>query len=290
MAQSSILNSTEYNPNGSGFILPRSPFCCPPLLEVENLTVKINGSIILVDGVSLKIEKGEVVALIGESGSGKTTIAQAIGQIYLPSSRPHLSGSIRFKGQELIGMKSSHLRKYRGAGIAYIFQDPLAALNPVQPVGVQIAESYMIAKNKSFDEAHEAVIKIMKDVYLPKPEALFWKYPFELSGGMRQRIAISCVAIQEPELIIADEPTSALDAALQMEILEILLKRVREEKTALLMITHDFSLVEEVAKFAYVLDSGRIVESASMDEILRVQNNPKAKALVLAYKRLQGVL
>ena len=176
--------------------------------------MKISSGVALIDGVSLEIQKGETVAIVGESGSGKSTLAQAIGQIYLPGQQMEVQGSVRFRGHELIGLSQNQLRPYRGRHIAYVFQDPLAALDPIQPVGLQIAEGLGSA-DISFDEAYERVIKILEQVRLPHPEQLFWRYPHELSGGMRQRIAIGAAAILRPELIIADEPTSALDAALQ---------------------------------------------------------------------------
>lgn len=257
------------------------------LLSIEKLSVYVQSRIRLLDQVSLNVQKGEVVALIGESGSGKTTLAQAIGQIYLPSQKVELEGSVRFRGDELVGLSESSLRKYRGRHIGYVFQDPYGALNPIQPIGMQIAESLTLRSDISFDEAFEKSVQIMENVFLPHPRELFWRYPHELSGGMRQRVVIAAVALLKPDLIIADEPTSALDAALQQEIMEILLKEVRSDHSGLLIVTHDFSLVESIASKAYVLDHGKVIEEGTIEELLRSPKAPKTQALVSAYRRLQ---
>jgi len=233
------------------------------------------------------VQKGEVVAIVGESGSGKTTLAQAIGQIYLPGQKVELTGSVRFNGDELVGLSDSALRKYRGRDIGYVFQDPYGALNPIQPIGMQISESLTLTSDISFDEAFEQSVQMMEKVFLPNPRELFWRYPHELSGGMRQRVVIATVALLKPDLIIADEPTSALDAALQQEILEILLEQVRSEHAGLLIVTHDFSLVEKIASRAYVLDKGRVIEEGMIEELLRAPQEPKTKALVSAFRRLE---
>ncbi|MBT3605822.1 MAG: ABC transporter ATP-binding protein, partial [Candidatus Latescibacteria bacterium] len=219
------------------------------LLQVENLSVQFhieNHTVEAVRGVSFHIEKGETVALVGESGSGKSVSALSILQLlpYPRASHPH--GSILFDGQEMLGASEDDLRKIRGARISMIFQEPMTSLNPLHTIEKQIAEVVMLHQRVSREEARARALDLLHKVHLPDPETRLKSYPHQLSGGQRQRVMIAMALANEPDLLIADEPTTALDVTIQAEILKLLQDLQAEFQMAVLLITHDLTIVRHV--------------------------------------------
>lgn len=238
------------------------------VLEIKNLTISFDGKK-AVDNLSLELNAGEIVGLVGESGCGKSLTAFSVLGITPPDSA--LSGEILYNKNDLLKLDAESKRKIRGNKISLIPQDPMSALNPVFTVGEQISEVLEVHKNISHSEA----IKISKDtlasVNISNPEQRLNDYPYQFSGGMRQRVLIAMALVNEPDVLIADEPTTALDVTVQLQILEIM-KELRNKGKAVLLITHDLGVVSEVCDRVYVMYLGKIVESASTKEIF---SNPK---------------
>jgi peptide/nickel transport system ATP-binding protein len=256
-----------------------------PLLDIENVRVlyEVRGqSAPAVDGVSLSVEAGGSLAIAGESGCGKTTLAMAC--LALLPRNATVEGSIRFKGEEMVGAKPGRLRAMRWAGISMIFQGAMNALNPVQRVGRQLAEAILLHEKISPGEANERVRRLTEEVGIPAARAR--DYPHEFSGGMRQRAMIAMALACNPPLVIADEPTTALDAMVQAQILAVL-KRLRDELgLALILITHDLSVIAEICDDVAIMYAGRIVESGPAGKILAGPTHPYTQALVGAFPRV----
>jgi peptide/nickel transport system ATP-binding protein len=256
-----------------------------PLLDIENVRVlyEVRGqSAPAVDGVSLSVEAGGSLAIAGESGCGKTTLAMSC--LGLLPSNATVEGSIRFKGEEMVGAKPGRLRAMRWAGISMIFQGAMNALNPVQRVGHQLAEAILLHEKISPKEANERVRKLTEEVGIPAARAR--DYTHEFSGGMRQRAMIAMALACNPPLVIADEPTTALDAMVQAQILAVL-KRLRDELgLALILITHDLSVIAEICDDVAIMYAGRIVESGPAGKILAGPTHPYTQALVGAFPRV----
>jgi peptide/nickel transport system ATP-binding protein len=214
-----------------------------------------------VDGVSLTLRPGETVGLVGESGSGKSVTSHAISGL-LPDRGVDVRGSIRFGGHELVNARESVLRSVRGNGIACIFQDPLSSLNPVLTVGTHLTDVLTRNGGVSRGDARRQAVDLLQRVQIPDAAARTHAYPHQLSGGMRQRVAIAMALACEPRLLIADEPTTALDVTVQAQVLTLIRDLVRDTQTALLLITHDLGIVAGMCERAYVMYSGRVVESA----------------------------
>ena len=229
-----------------------------PLLSVEGLEV-VAGSRPVVCGVSFHVGRGETVALVGESGSGKSTIALTVARLLPPSLRV-VSGSVRFKGRDLLRIPEREMLGYRGRRIGLIFQDPLAALNPIMTVGRQLAEAVQRHSDLRRQALRERSLELLRRVGFPEPERFLESYPHQLSGGQRQRVVIAIALAGGPELLIADEPTPALDPSLQDQILELLKGLQKEGELGLLFITHDLRLVERIADRTVVLERGQVVE------------------------------
>ena len=259
------------------------------VLEIQNLRVAFEaprGIIRAVEGVSLSVAEGECLALVGESGCGKSVTSLAAMRL-LDESRAvvrtdrHILG-----GEEISGLPEKRMQELRGSKAAMIFQDALSALNPVMTVGRQIDEIFLRHTKLSKKEARERSISALTAVGIPDAAARYRSYPHVLSGGMRQRVLIAMAFACEPELIIADEPTTALDVTIQAQILE-LLRRMREERgTALLLISHDLSVVASIADRIAVMYSGRIVEQAPARELLTAPRHPYTRGLLSAVVRL----
>jgi oligopeptide/dipeptide ABC transporter ATP-binding protein len=233
------------------------------LLEVEDLRVgfAVGGrELRAVDGVSLKVNPGTTLAIIGESGSGKTVSCRAIMGL-LPSGTA-ITGSARLRGSELIGLSDSELRKHRGADMAMVFQDPARSLNPTMRVGLQIAEAIRTHRKVSKAEAQAQAIELLRLVRIPAADRRFHEYPHQLSGGMRQRVMIAMALACRPKLLIADEATTALDVTTQAQIMELLLDLQDELDMALIMISHDLGLAASYADEVIVMYAGKIVEQA----------------------------
>ncbi|HEY0297448.1 MAG TPA: ABC transporter ATP-binding protein, partial [Bordetella sp.] len=236
----------------------------PRVLSVEGLSIALPKGAdreLAVRDVSLEIFKGETVCLIGESGSGKSMVANAVmGLLPQPYVRP-VAGRIDFEGRNLLAMTDRGLRKLRGEKMAMVFQDPLSALNPLLRIGTQLDE--MLRAHRSgmpAEERREKIVQALREVELPNPGLLGQSYPFRLSGGQRQRVLIAAALLLEPDLLIADEPTTALDVTTQAAILALIHRLQQKTDTAVLFITHDFGVVSEIADRVAVMRHGEIVE------------------------------
>src|ERR1700761_9590081 len=248
------------------------------LLEVEDLRVAfaVGGrEVRAVDGVSYQVEPGRTLAIIGESGSGKTVGCRAIMGL-LPAGT-QISGSARLRGTELIGLSHSHLRKHRGRDMSMVFQDPARSLNPTMKVGKQITEAIRTHREVSKAEAHAQAIELLRLVRIPAADRRFHEYPHQLSGGMRQRVMIAIALACRPRLLIADEATTALDVTTQAQIMELLLDLQAELNMALIMISHDLGLAASYADEVVVMYAGKIVEQAPAKRLFGANGTVKMR-------------
>ncbi len=240
------------------------------LLEIENLGVRFDlesETVEAVRGVDLKVEQGETVAVVGESGSGKSVTALSVLQLlpYPRASHPH--GSVRFGGEELLGATEHTLRGVRGNRISMIFQEPMTSLNPLHTVEKQVSEVLTLHQGLSRKGARERTLELLARVGLPDPEKRLNAYPHQLSGGQRQRVMIAMALANEPDLLIADEPTTALDVTIQAQILELLEELQKEFGMAIMLITHDLSIVRHIADRVYVMTQGKVVEKGRTKDL-----------------------
>jgi microcin C transport system ATP-binding protein len=255
-----------------------------PLVEISDLSVSfktVDGVVDAVKRVSLRIERGEIVALVGESGSGKSVTALSIPQL-LPPGAFHPSGSIRFDGTELLGAGADKLRELRGARISMVFQEPMTSLNPLHTLEKQVGEVIRIHRRLDAQATRTRVLELLNLVGLRDAEQRLAAYPHELSGGQRQRVMIAIALANEPDLLIADEPTTALDVTIQAQILSLLKSLQSRLKMAVLLITHDLTIVGKVAERVAVMTGGEIVETGPVDEILHAPRHPYTRRLVAA--------
>jgi oligopeptide/dipeptide ABC transporter ATP-binding protein len=259
-----------------------------PLLSVRDLSIRYRtrlSTVQAVDSASFDLERGKIVAIVGESGCGKTTTGLSIVKL-LPQDAEYVSGSILFKGTDLVTTDEKSLRRVRGRQISLIFQDPIAGLNPVLTIGDQVAEiltSHLDLKKK---EAKKQAIQVLRDVGLAEPEQVAKSYTFQLSGGMCQRVMIGIATALNPDIIIADEPTSALDVTVQAQILWQLDQLRKTRGTAILLITHDFGVVSNLADEVLVMYGGRIVEAGDVSVTLREPLHPYSHALMATLPRM----
>ena len=253
-----------------------------PLLRVERLTTVFDlrgGPVAAVDDVSFEIHRGETFGLVGESGSGKSVTALSIMRLIQTPGRI-ASGRILFKGHDLLTLDEPRMRAVRGADISLIFQEPMTALNPVFPVGDQVAEALIVHDRASRREAKAAAVELLRAVRIPNPESRVTDYPHQLSGGQRQRVMIAIALACRPSLVIADEPTTALDVTIQAEILDLLREMKSQFNLALLLITHDLGVVAETADRVAVMYAGRIVETGPVGAIFRQPRHPYTRGLL----------
>ena len=258
------------------------------ILEVEDLYVQYaDGSkrVRAVDGVSFSLRRGSTLALVGESGCGKTTAALAMLGL-LPHPGKVTGGSVRFKGEDILSIKRDKLRRLRGRAISMIFQDPVSGLNPVLSVGEQVQEIITTHNRISSREAKRMVYDALERVGLSDPEQLSKRYPYQLSGGMGQRVAIAIATVLNPAVIIADEPTSSLDVTVQAGILNELERLCSERGTSILLITHDLGVVAQMAEDVAVMYAARIAERGSVHQVLRRPRHPYTWALLRALPRV----
>ena len=248
------------------------------LLKVENLRTTF-GPLVAVNDVSFEIRKGETLGLVGESGSGKSVTAFSIIRLVQEPGQV-VSGKILFQGQDLMAASEAEMRHVRGAGIGFVFQEPMAALNPVMRVGAHIAEALQVHGLASGPEARARAIDLLRAVKIVDPEKRVDDYPHQLSGGMRQRVMLAIALACRPPLVIADEPTTALDVTVQAQILELLRDMKREFDLSLLLITHDFGVIAEMADRVAVMYRGKIVEQAPVRDIFRNPQHPYTKGLL----------
>ena len=259
------------------------------VLQVRDLRTEFttdDGQFPAVDGVSFSIEAGQTLAIVGESGCGKSVTALSImGLVPNPPGRI-TGGSILFEGRELVGAPARDLLDLRGNGLAMIFQEPMTSLNPAFTIGDQIVEGLLRHRTMPRAQARERAIEVLRQVRIPAPEQRFDAYPHKLSGGMRQRAMIAMALACEPRLLIADEPTTALDVTIQAQILELMRALQAETGTAVILITHDLGVVAEVADEVAVMYSGRIVERAPVRAIFDAPQHPYTVGLLGSIPRL----
>jgi peptide/nickel transport system ATP-binding protein len=258
-----------------------------PVLKVKDFTVEF-----WVDGVwypaavnmNFEVSPGQVLAIVGESGSGKSTTA--MGLMTLLASNARMSGSVKVKGQEMLGAKGSILRKFRGKEVAYIFQEPMTALNPVYTIGFQIIETLRTHFDMGPKEARARALELITMVEIPDPATSIDKYPHQLSGGQRQRAMIAQALACDPGLLVADEPTTALDVTVQAEVLDLMRNLKDRLNSAILLITHDMGVVADMADEILVMKDGLTVEHGSADQIFNRPAHPYTQQLLSAVPKL----
>lgn len=259
------------------------------LLEIKNLQLDFtthDGTARAVDGVSLSLGAGETVCLVGESGCGKSVTAQSIARLVPTPPASYPAGEILLNGRDVLKMGAPELRAIRGGVVSYVFQDPSASLNPVFRVGAQIKESLKLHRPENATDAE--VIRLLKLVGIPAPESRLKNYPFEMSGGMQQRVMIAMALASEPKLLVADEPTTALDVTIQAQILDLLRDLKQRLGMAILLITHNLGIVGDIADRVAVMYAGQIVELAPARELLQRPLHPYTKALMASVPKLGG--
>ena len=256
-----------------------------PLLSVRDLSVAFHqggGTTLAVDKVSFQIKRGECLALVGESGSGKSVSALSILKLLPYPNASHPSGSIRFKGQELIDRSEQQMREVRGSDISIIFQEPMTSLNPLHTIEAQIGEIIQLHNPTSNAEARKRTLELLTQVGIPEPETRLNSYPHQLSGGQRQRVMIAMALANEPDLLIADEPTTALDVTVQAQILTLLAEIRTRLGMSLLFITHDLGIVRRIADHVCVMKSGEIVEQGPVEQVFKSPKHPYTRDLLAA--------
>lgn len=259
------------------------------LLEIRKLQLDFlagDESLRAVDGVSLRIEAGETVCLVGESGCGKSVTAQSIARLVPTPPARYVGGEILLNGRDVLKMSPAELCNIRGGVVSYVFQEPGASLNPVFRIGAQIKESLKLHQPAKATDAE--VIRLLKLVGIPAPESRMRNYPFEMSGGMQQRVMIAMALASEPKLLVADEPTTALDVTIQAQILDLLRELKQRLGMAILLITHNLGIVGDMADRVAVMYAGQIVELAPARELLRCPLHPYPRALMASVPKLSG--
>ena len=266
-----------------------------PLLEVEDLKTHFftrDGVVRAVDGISFTIQPGETLALVGESGCGKSVTSLSIMRLIASPPGRTVAGAIRFDGRDLLGLSEPEMRQVRGNEISMIFQEPMTSLNPVLTIGGQIAEALVLHRGLGRSQATARAIEMLRLVNIPEPARRASEYPHQMSGGMRQRVMIAMALACNPKLLIADEPTTALDVTIQAQILDLM--RALKEKTgaAIMLITHDLGVVAEMAQRVVVMYAGRKVEEAAVNDLFDRPRHPYTRGLMKSIPRLgsgQGV-
>ncbi len=262
----------------------------PPLLEVRDLNVRFpseDGIVHAVRGVSYSISPGEVLGIVGESGSGKSVTSLAVMGLLPKQAR--ITGTVRFKGRDLLGMRDREMSAIRGKGVSMIFQDPMTSLDPVYKIGYQIAETLrQHDRSLSAKAARVRSIELLELVGIPNASARANAYPHEFSGGMRQRVVIAIAIANQPDVIIADEPTTALDVTIQAQVMEVLKKAQEETGAATILITHDLGVVAGFADRVLVMYAGRAVELGSVDDIYYRPRMPYTLGLLGSLPRLDA--
>ncbi|MDG0061204.1 ABC transporter ATP-binding protein [Priestia sp. P5] len=259
------------------------------MIQIKDLHVQFStygGRVQAVRGVSFDLHKGETLAIVGESGCGKSVTSQSIMRLIPTPPGRITSGSILFKGQDLTKLSEKKMRDIRGADISMIFQDPMTALNPTLRVGEQIAENIMQHENISKEKAKEKAFEMLELVGIPNPKERLKQYPHEFSGGMRQRIVIAMALVCNPEVLIADEPTTALDVTIQAQILELFKDIQQKKDVSIVLITHDLGVVAQVADRVAVMYAGKIVEIGTRRDIFYTPQHPYTKGLLRSVPRL----
>ncbi|MHA6630873.1 ABC transporter ATP-binding protein [Pseudonocardia sichuanensis] len=261
-----------------------------PVLEVDHLHVSFPAAAgrrnAAVRDVSFAIGEGEILGMAGESGSGKSLTALSVMGL-VPRPPAEITGSIRFEGTDLLGLRPAEWNRLRGDQIGMVFQEPMTALDPVFTVGRQLTETLRAHRRTTRRAARRAAVEMLEAVGIPLPDRRFDEYPHQLSGGMRQRVMIAIALICEPRLLIADEPTTAVDVTIQAQILELLRALSRDRGTAVLFITHDLGVVAELCDRMVTLYAGEAVEAGAVDDVLRSPQHPYTSGLLQAIPRIE---
>ncbi len=260
------------------------------LLEVKDLHTSFYtpaGEVKAVNGVSFNLERGKVLGIVGESGSGKSVTAYSIMQI-LEKTGKIVSGSVKFDGQELVGIGEDGMKNIRGNKISIIFQDPMTSLNPTYTIGHQLMEAITLHTGRNKQQAWDRAVEMLRLVNVNEPEKRMKQYPFEFSGGMRQRVMIAMALACEPDILIADEPTTALDVTIQAQILELMQSLQKELGMAIIMITHDLGVVAQLCDEVIVMYAGSICEQGTADEIFYNPKHEYTKGLLRSIPTLES--
>ena len=258
------------------------------VLEVKDLHIHFNafaGAVKAIRGVNFHLNRGETIAIVGESGSGKSVTTKAVCRI-LPENSVIDSGSITYEGKDLLAMSDKEFVDIRGNEIGLIFQDPLSALDPVMKIGKQITETLILKQKMSRADAKARALELMEAVGIPNPEKRYNEYPFQFSGGMRQRIVIAIALASNPKMLICDEPTTALDVTIQSQILELIKKLQKERGLSVIFITHDLGVVANMADRVYVMYAGKIVEEGTVEDIFYDPKHPYTWSLLASMPSL----
>lgn len=254
-----------------------------PILKIDDLhTHFLTGGkeVPAVDGVSLHVNKGEIVGIVGESGCGKSVTSLSVMQLVPNPPGKIVDGKILFKDEDIAQASEKRMKKLRGNEIAMIFQEPMTSLDPLFSIGNQLIEAIRLHQNVNKKQAREQAIELLKLVGIPRADEVVDDFPHQLSGGMRQRVMIAMAMSCDPELLIADEPTTALDVTIQAQILDLMRKLNKEKDTSILLITHDLGVVAEMCERVIVMYSGKVVEEGSVREILKAPKHPYTKGLI----------
>jgi peptide/nickel transport system ATP-binding protein len=254
-----------------------------PLLQAEDLKTRFfmrDGVIRAVDGVSFSMAAGETLAIVGESGCGKSVTALSILRLIASPPGRIVGGKVWFEGRDLLSLSEDEMRAIRGDAISMIFQEPMTSLNPALTIGWQIAESLVVHRGLSKADAMKNAVEMLHKVRIPEPLRRVRQYPHELSGGMRQRVMIAMALACNPRLLLADEPTTALDVTIQAQILELMRELARETGAAIILITHDLGVVAEMAQRVVVMYAGRKVEEAPVEELFAHPRHPYTRGLL----------
>lgn len=259
------------------------------LLEVKNLKTgfeKKNGMLVAIEKINISLEKGKILGIVGESGSGKTQLAFSLMKL-LRKPGKIMEGSIEFQGVELLGLSDEQMRKKRGYDVSMIFQDPMAALDPVYTVGQQMTEALGVHKKMQKQDAYEKCVRMLENVGIIDPKQCMRSYPFELSGGMCQRVMIAMALLGKPDLLIADEPTTALDVTIQAQILDLIRKQCARRDMSVVLITHDLAVVSEVTDYIAVMYLGEILEYGTTEEIIKNPLHPYTQGLLKSMPKIE---
>ncbi|TGM79429.1 ABC transporter ATP-binding protein [Leptospira bouyouniensis] len=261
-------------------------------IDVKDLSIQIKtdeGILPIVSGISFHLDKGETLALVGESGCGKSITCLALTKLLPSNTTIYPTGSVLFDGFDLMKSSSEHLRSVRGKEISYVFQEPFSSLNPLHKIGKQLVESFLLHGLGSIEEAENKAIYLLERVGITDAKQRLEQYPNQFSGGMLQRVCIAMALMCDPKILIADEPTSAIDVTIQLQLIELLKELRKEHGMSVLFISHDIGLVSNIADRIAVMYAGKIVEQGNVDLVIDSPKHPYTKALISAYPTHENI-